>query len=200
MFTSLNNFLDRVAISIEQLTILIRIGAFQFTGKDKKTLLWKAHYRINKTPIAPQKQLFQIEVKDFKLPVFDTSPIDDAYDQIELLGFPLCNPFEMVKYNLPKSVMSKDLHYFIDQDVIQYGYLVATKTTRTSKGETMYFGTFLDEEGHFIDTVHFPPVAARYRFAGKGVYKIVGRVMEEFGFLTVEVIEMIRMDSAERFL
>jgi len=200
MFTSLNNFLDRVAISIEQLTILIRIGAFQFTGKDKKTLLWKAHYRINKMPIAPQKQLFQIEVKDFKLPVFDTSPIDDAYDQIELLGFPLCNPFEMVKYDLPKSVMSKDLHYFIDQDVIQYGYLVATKTTRTSKGETMYFGTFLDEEGHFIDTVHFPPVAARYRFAGKGVYKIVGRVMEEFGFLTVEVIEMIRMDSAERFL
>ncbi|TDE16464.1 DNA polymerase III subunit alpha [Dyadobacter psychrotolerans] len=199
IFTSLKNFLERIAISIEQLTILIRIGAFQFTGTDKKTLLWKAHFWINKTPKVPQKQLFHSEVKDFELPVFDTSPIDDAYDQIELLGFPLCSPFDLVKYGLPKSVMSKDLHHFIDQDVIQYGYLVATKTTRTSKGETMYFGTFLDEEGQFIDTVHFPPVAAKYRFSGKGVYKIVGTVMEEFGFLTVEVTEMIRMDSAERF-
>jgi DNA polymerase-3 subunit alpha len=199
VFASLGDFLDRVAISIEQITILIRIDAFRFTGLDKKTLLWKAHFRINKTPETPQKKLFSTEVKNFDLPVFEESTIDDAYDQIELIGFPLCSPFEMVKYGIPRSVMSSDLHLYVNEDVVQYGYLVATKNTRTANGETMYFGTFLDQEGQFIDTVHFPPVAARYRFSGRGVYKIAGKVTEEFGFLTIEVSEMIRMDSAERF-
>ncbi|REA56718.1 DNA polymerase III subunit alpha [Dyadobacter luteus] len=198
-FLSLNDFLDRVAISIEQITILVRIDAFRFTGLDKKTLLWKAHFRINKTQETPQKKLFQTETRDFALPSFESSPIDDAYDQIELIGFPLCSPFELVKYGIPRSVMSSDLHLYINEDVVQYGYLVATKNTRTANGETMYFGTFLDQEGQFIDTVHFPPVAARYRFSGRGVYKISGKVTEEFGFLTIEVSEMTRMDSAERF-
>lgn len=198
-FTSLNNFLDRVAISIEQLTILIRIDALRFTGFDKKNLLWKAHFRLTKKlNKVQQKQLFETEVKNFELPVFHSSPIDDAYDQIELLGFPLCSPFELVKHGLPKSLMAKDLNQFVGQDVVQYGYLVAIKNTRTSKGETMQFGTFLDQEGQFIDTVHFPPVAAKYRLSGKGVYKICGTVTEEFGFLTVEVFEIIRMDSALR--
>jgi DNA-directed DNA polymerase III PolC len=197
-FTSLNDFLDRVAISVEQITILIRINAFRFTGIDKKTLLWKAHFWINKSPKISQKQLFHTDVKDYDLPVFHSSPLDDAYDQIELLGFPLCSPFAMVREGLPESVMSKDLHKYVGEDVVQYGYLIATKNTRTSKGEIMHFGTFLDQEGQFIDTVHFPLVAARYRFTGKGVYKLCGKVNEEFGFLTLEVTEMVRMDSAGR--
>ncbi|WP_221390735.1 DNA polymerase III subunit alpha [Dyadobacter sp. NIV53] len=198
-FTSLNNFLDRVAISIEQLTILIRIDGLRFTGFDKKNLLWKAHFRLNKKlNKVQQKQLFQTEVKNFELPVFHTSPVDDAYDQIELLGFPLCSPFELVKHGLPKGIMAKDLHQHVGHDVVQFGYLVTIKNTRTSKGETMQFGTFLDQEGQFIDTVHFPPIAAKYKLSGKGVYKICGTVTEEFGFLTVEVFEIIRMDSALR--
>lgn len=198
-FTSLNNFLDRVAISIEQLTILIRINAFRFTKIDKKTLLWKAHFRMNKaTNKVPQKQLFQIEIKDFDLPAFETSPTDDAYDQIELLGFPLCSPFDLVKNPMSRSVMSKDLHQYVNQDIIQYGYLVSVKNTRTSKGERMQFGTFLDQEGHFIDTVHFPDVAAKYNFSNKGVYKIYGKVIDEFGFLSVEVTQIVRMELALR--
>jgi DNA-directed DNA polymerase III PolC len=198
-FTSLNNFLDRVAISIEQLTILIRINAFRFTKIDKKTLLWKAHYRMNKAANkVPQKQLFETEIKDFDLPKFETSPTDEAYDQIELLGFPLCSPFDLVKNPMSKSIMSKDLHNHVNQDIIQYGYLVAVKNTRTSKGERMQFGTFLDQEGQFIDTVHFPPVVAKYNLSNKGVYKIYGKVMDEFGFLSVEVTEIVRMDMALR--
>jgi DNA-directed DNA polymerase III PolC len=198
-FHSLNNFLDRVSISIEQITILIRVDAFRFTGTDKKSLLWKAHFWINKTPKIPQKQLFETAVKDFELPRFHASGVDDAYDQIELLGFPLCSPFDLIKHGLPKSVMSRDLHRYIHQHVVQYGYLVATKNTRTAKGDTMHFGTFLDQEGQFIDTVHFPQIASRNRFSGKGVYKISGKVTEEFGFLSVEVTELVRLDSSERY-
>jgi DNA-directed DNA polymerase III PolC len=198
-FTSLNDFLDRVPISIEQLTILIRIDAFRFTGIGKKTLLWKAHFRLSTTPVkVPQKQLFHTEIKDFELPEFHSSILDDAYDQIELLGFPLCSPFNLLKNPLPKSVMSRDLQNFVNQEVVQYGYLVALKNTRTARGESMQFGTFLDYEGQFIDTVHFPAAAAKVNASVKGVYKIRGVVTEEFGFLTVEVAEITRMESAAR--
>ncbi|CAG4991978.1 DNA polymerase III subunit alpha [Dyadobacter sp. CECT 9275] len=197
-FTSLNNFLDRVAISIEQLTILIRIDAFRFTGIDKKTLLWKAHFWLNKTMKAPQKRLFHTEVKDFELPVFHTSPVDDAYDQIELLGFPLCSPFELSKYPIPSSTVASNLHLYIDQPVVVYGYMITVKNTRTSKGETMQFGTFIDIEGQFLDTVHFPPVAVRYKFSGRGLYRIKGTVVNEFGFLSIEVTSMDRLDMVSR--
>ncbi|PSL28661.1 DNA polymerase III subunit alpha [Dyadobacter jiangsuensis] len=198
-FTSLNDFLDRVPISIEQLTILIRIDAFRFTGIGKKTLLWKAHFRLSTTPVkVPQKQLFHTEIRDFNLPEFHSSILDDAYDQIELLGFPLCSPFNLLKNPLPKSVMSRDLHNYINQEVVQYGYLVALKNTRTNRGESMQFGTFLDYEGQFIDTVHFPTATAKVNGSVKGVYKIRGVVTEEFGFLTVEVAEITRMESAAR--
>lgn len=46
-YISLDDFIDRVQISIEQLTILIRIGAFRFTGISKATLLWHAIFKLN---------------------------------------------------------------------------------------------------------------------------------------------------------
>ena len=57
----------------------------------------------------------------------------------------------------------------------------------------MYFGTFLDQDGQWLDTVHFPPVAKRYPFRGKGIYRITGKVVEEFDFLSIEVITQERM-------
>ncbi len=42
------------------------------------------------------------------------------------------------------------------------GYYVCCKPTRTVKGDNMYFETFIDQKVDFFDTVHFPPVAAKY--------------------------------------
>lgn len=59
----------------------------------------------------------------------------------------------------------------------------------------MHFGTFIDENGDWIDTVHFPPVAKKYPFRGKAIYKIEGLVTEEFGFHTLEVVSMHRLNN-----
>ena len=67
----------------------------------------------------------------------------------------------------------------------------------TSDGKRMYFGTFIDRDGAFIDTVHFPPVAEKYRFRGKGIYKITGKVVEEFDCISIEVTKMIRYPIIE---
>jgi hypothetical protein len=58
----------------------------------------------------------------------------------------------------------------------------------------MQFGTFLDQKGFFVDTVHFPPIAARWPFRGKGIYRIIGKVTEEFGFFSLEVHELHMLD------
>jgi DNA polymerase III alpha subunit len=47
-FKDFNDFIDRVEISLEQISILIRIDAFRFTQKDKRSLLWEAHFKLDK--------------------------------------------------------------------------------------------------------------------------------------------------------
>ncbi len=61
----------------------------------------------------------------------------------------------------------------------------------------MYFGTFLDRDGDFLDTVHFPPIATKYPFRGKGIYKIIGKVMVEFDCVTIEVSKLERLAIVE---
>jgi DNA polymerase-3 subunit alpha len=61
----------------------------------------------------------------------------------------------------------------------------------------MHFGTFLDYEGYFIDTVHFPPVATNFPFRGKGVYQITGKILEEFDCVNIEVISMYKLAVIE---
>lgn len=51
----------------------------------------------------------------------------------------------------------------------------------------MLFGHFYDLQGDLLDTVHFPPSAKRYPFHGIGVYELQGCVTEAFGYFTLEV-------------
>ncbi|MGB5463219.1 MAG: DNA polymerase III subunit alpha, partial [Aureibaculum sp.] len=45
VYESLDDFIDRVPISVEQISILIKINAFRFTGRNKRELLWEAHMK-----------------------------------------------------------------------------------------------------------------------------------------------------------
>lgn len=193
-YASLDDFLDRAPIGMEQLEILIRIGAFRSTGDDKRTLLWRAHFRLNhQEKKVVQPPLFKTAPKSFDLPELKINKLEEAFDQIELLGYPLCSPFDLLEEPPENRLMTRDMGKYVNKAMEIFGYLVTTKYTRTSKGEHMQFGTFLDQEGRFIDTVHFPMAAATYPFRGKGVYKLKGKVMDEFGFLTLEIAEMHKM-------
>jgi len=193
-FTSLLNFTERVHIGIEELTSLIRVGAFSFCKKGKKELLWKAHQLLNKVSRdITQTRLFETTVKEYKLPHLSTAEYEEAFDQLELLGFPLCDPFLLTDGVLDNNICTSDLPRYLGKRIDIMGYLIATKNTSTSTGKHMNFGTFLDQEGQFIDTTHFPIVAAKYPFKGRGVYRINGLVVEEFGFYSLEVISMYKL-------
>ncbi|MBK7965553.1 MAG: hypothetical protein IPK10_09830 [Bacteroidetes bacterium] len=83
----------------------------------------------------------------------------------------------------------------IGKEISIQGYLVTTKPTRTAKGEYMAFGTWLDVDGYFFDTTHFPRVIKQHPFRGKGIYTIKGRVDEEFGFCSITVSEMEKLPT-----
>jgi DNA polymerase-3 subunit alpha len=73
------------------------------------------------------------------------------------------------------------------------GNLITIKNVRTVKREMMHFGTFLDAAGEFFDTVHFPDSLKKYPFRGMGVYLILGKVVEEFGYPSLEVEKMAKL-------
>ena len=196
-FISLEDFLDRVPISIEQVSILIRIDAFRFTATNKHELLWKAHLFLGKTQKIDHPKLFRPDHQDFEIPKLHTTDLEMAFTQFELLGFTLCSPFDLLVEPPKNTSGSKDLERYLERHIDIYGYLVTVKNTKTHKGSPMQFATVLDQQGQVFDTVLFPPVAAKYRFRGKGIYRFYGKVVSEFGFLSIEVIKMQKEDYVQ---
>lgn len=197
-FTSLHDFIDRMQPDISQLNILIRIGAFRFTGKNKKELLWEANFLQKQSVHVASRQLFVSEPVTFKLPALVQHPFDDALDEIEILGFPLCNVFDLVKDDISSYVPASAIKDHLGKEIKVLGYLITTKPVRTSKNEIMFFGTFIDAEGNWLDTVHFPDVQKNYPLNGKGFYKIQGKVVEEFGVYTLEAKYCMKVGRKER--
>jgi len=189
-FSSLEDFLDRVFIRMEQLSILIRIDAFRFTGINKHELLWKAHLMLSKNDRLEHPKLFPPRHQKFQMPQLNTTALETAFEQLELLGFCLCSPFELLEEPPKNTNGQKDLERYLNKYIDIYGYLVTVKNTSTHHGKRMHFATLVDQHGEVFDTVLFPPVAAKYYFRGKGIYRFYGKVVEEFGFLSIEVIKM----------
>ena len=204
-FTSLENFTQRVNASLDQTVILIRIHAFRFTGKTKHWLLWKAHFLLvarSSNPLTALRtthpSLFDQynNTKKVTIPELDAVPYEDAMDEIEYLGFPVCSPFELIDEDEKKStVVSADFKQSLNTVITILGYLVHTKRTKT-KGrieQEMFFGTFMDLDGQFFDSVHFPLAARQYKFKGRGVYVIRGRVSSDFDHLTLEAHSLVKV-------
>jgi error-prone DNA polymerase len=194
-FTGLQNFMNRVPSGIEQLKILIRAGAFRFTGKTKKELMWEAHFLTTKDrDKTPAQELFPAQVKKHKLPPLDDCLHEDAYDEIELLEFPVSlSRFDLLQTSYRGNSMAAGLPNLIGKTIRMVGDLVTIKFVHTVKKEWMHFGCFLDEKGEFFDTVHFPDSLKKYPFSGQGVYLIEGKVVEEFGFPSIEVKKLARL-------
>lgn len=198
-FSDLENFIKRVSLSVEQLRILIRIGAFRFTGKTKKELLWEIYKVLgNQKKTKPSRELFEITKREYQLPELHQNKYDDALDEIEILGFPLSSPFHLLKEKPLTQLNVQQLLQHVGEHVDITGCYVVHKVTRTIRGQEMSFGTFLDMNGYFFDTTHFPDVFDKYPFTGKGCYRIEGKVVEEFGFPSIEVSAMRKLIYMEK--
>lgn len=193
-FTGLRDFVKRCPVSLEQLIILIRAGAFRFTGQGKKELLWDAHFILGHSKkTKSEKTLFQTEVKEFHLPKLWRHNLEDAFDELELLDLSVQSPFKLLKDKLPSDLKACHLPRLINRYIRIVGFLIHSKPTKASNGKLMYFGTWIDLDGYWLDTVHFYVAARTYPFRGPGCYVIEGKVTNEYGFLSIEVSKMERM-------
>lgn len=194
-FRSLQDFVNRVNCGREQLEILIRIGAFRFTGMNKYELMWEknAVYRPVSQYTGTLPTLFAAEPNSFTLPVLQEGPYEQAFDEIELLGFPLCSPFELIAVKIEGDITTDAMKSHENKTVKMLGYYVCQKGVTTVKGEYMCFGTWIDKKGFFFDSVHFPAELAKHPFKGKGCYMLVGKVVLDFGFPSLEVTSMEKL-------
>jgi len=197
-YKDLIEFIERTAIGIEQLNSLIQIGALRFTGKNKKELLWQANFiqkkSNNKTSV---NALFPSKPVEFSLPQLIQHSLDDAMDEIELLGFPMGNPFDLADDD-GQYIPVADLAQYLGKEITVLGYMITMKPVRTVKNENMFFGTFIDRAGDWLDTVHFPQSALKYPLQGRGYYRMTGKVIEEFGVYAIDVYHMIKVGIKSR--
>jgi DNA polymerase-3 subunit alpha len=138
--------------------------------------------------------LFQAQPKKFELPALEQSMLEEVYDEIELLGWPVSHSyFELLETPFRGEIMAREMMGKLGKTVRMLGLLVTIKYVRTVRKEWMHFGTFIDFEGQFFDTVHFPRAVEKYPFRGEGVYLVMGKIVEEFGFPSLEVGKMAKM-------
>jgi DNA polymerase-3 subunit alpha len=199
-YLHLQDFIERTNIGIEQLDTLISIGAFRFTGKSKKQLLWEANFlqKKNQPQLHNGPVLFQEPPVEFMLPELPDSRLDDLYDQMEILGFPLSNPFELVDDDPEKYIKAADLEKNKGRTVSALTYFINRKQTVTRNNDEMFFGTFVDSGLNWIDTVHFPDSARNFPLHDTGFYRITGRVVEDFGVFSIEVHKMEKVGHKKR--
>lgn len=194
-FEGLHDFIDRLKPAMEQLILLIRVGAFAFTAQPKPGLLWEAHlYRKKSHNIDKPALLFRTAARSYTLPKLESQVVEDAYDEIELLGFPVSlTHFNLLITPFRGEALANEMLQKTGHKLRMLGQLVTIKYVKTVKGELMHFGTFIDHTGEFFDTVHFPQSLQQYRFQGPGIYLLFGKIVEEFSYPMLEVEKMARM-------
>ncbi len=193
-YTSLENFIKRIPVGVETIQILIFIGAFRFTGRQKNELLIES--RLIMSTYKPELRIHTLldePTKEYHLPELQRSEFEDAFDEIEILGFPVsCSPFDLLQTKFRGNVMAKDLLQYHKKEVKMLAYLISRKHVPTKKG-TMYFGTWIDAEGEYFDTAHFPDNLKKYPFQGGGCYLLLGTVEVDFHFPTITITKMAKM-------
>jgi len=194
-YGSLEDFLERVPVGLEQVIILIRISAFRFTGKSKKELLWDAHLALGRQKKKdPMRELFPVKQRKFVLPELEQTDLENSYDELEILGFAVSIPaFELLQTTFRGEIISRQMISHVGKKVRMLGNLVTVKHVRTKQKQWMNFGTFLDVEGEFFDVVNFPDSLRRYPYKGKGIYLIYGEITEEFGYPGMTAAKMARL-------
>lgn len=193
-YKTLEDFIYRTDVTLEDFTMLTYVGALAFTGKSKgQLILWgslllRKKQRKNKT-----LRLFNDQATEYSLPLLAGSKFDDAFDEIDILGFSTSfSPFELLQTKHRGDVKAKSLAEHADKNIRMLGYLISTKEVPTKQG-MMMFGTWIDADGNMFDTAHFANNLRRYPFESGGCYLLRGEVQVDNDFPILIVEKMAKM-------
>jgi DNA polymerase III alpha subunit len=185
-YLSLPDFLRRVTVGSETLTLLIQVGAFDFTGQSRSALMLTAAIE-ERTPRHPS--FFAAtngESSSYDWTPADYSQVRQWREEWEHLGF-LAGPPLMVLFRplLPKGLQdSRQLATRVGRPICLAGLVATGRHTETKNGEEMQFITIEDEWG-LVDVTLFPRLCPPIPHLGIGPYIVEGDVDEQYGVLTV---------------
>ena len=197
VFRSIDDFVKRVGIDPKQLSILIRIGAFRFTNSSKYELQWEVLKMRKSQRVDSSQLLFEIqEPNAFDVPSLEEKPYEQAFEEITLLGFPLCSPFDLIESRIASDFTAKSMVQYEGKTMQIVGYYVTKKDVTTSTNKHMNFATWIDRQGDMFDSVHFPISLKKSPFQGNGCYLLRGKIVVDFGFPSLEVHQMQKIGFA----
>lgn len=181
-YTTMVDFLSRTGIEEADAECLIGAGACDALEKS-----------------ANRSLLFWIMRCFFRNGIHERMPQLKALSRRELLGteyralgfLTICHPILLLQRK-NSSLRIGDLAHHCGRSVSFYGWCVTAKTVMTKQGNAMQFISFEDETG-MCETILFPHTYNRFirYIALQEAFYITGRVLVEFGALSVEIQQIV---------
>ncbi len=205
------NFEDcwrRAGLTPSDARLLILAGCFDSleAGKTRPELLWQVTLKgsdnrqadegVRSDPFKfshkrnSQSDLFTLPTpKTPKVPQYDGRTL--LVQEIETLGFLISrHPMELYQDRIERRPVIRgcNLKDHVGKRIDVAGWLVTAKVVPTKKDEPMEFVTFEDTTA-LVETVFFPDAFRKFSqmLSFTKPYRLTGRVMEDFGALTMDV-------------
>jgi DNA polymerase-3 subunit alpha len=167
-FGSLEDFCERVGATLEELELLMRVGAFDGFGKPRTAQFWQIQQLARSGRCADQRWLLSDSSRDRVPPVTLTEPthLDRLREESELLDFPVSgHPLELhpdVAWDTycPVSELGKHL----GEEVTCCGLIIEDRLHQQVTGELMKFMTICDWTG-IVETELFADTYRSYGLA-----------------------------------
>jgi error-prone DNA polymerase len=134
-YLNIISFIERTNITYDDMSHLIFVGAFRSFNQPKGQLIIEAkkYFNREKKEVSPDT-LFQVAPKSFSFPTMDKDILEDAFDELEGLGYPVSiSPFDLLKTSFRGDVMVKELPSYLNKVVRMVGYLVSIKDVPIKK-------------------------------------------------------------------
>jgi DNA polymerase III alpha subunit len=207
-FRSIADLRMRTNISHEDLRILIKVGALDTIagGKTRPMMLWEvdiATGRPGRGESGRELPLAASLNSDNLVPrLKEYSQERQHREEYNVLGFTTdTHPMTLFEDRLRRLrlVKSTALSQHVGKTILAAGMLATVKPVHTAKDEPMEFATFDDGAG-LIETVLFPDLYHRrgHVLFDQGPFVFQGKVEEEFGALTVTILQLDRLERMLR--
>ncbi len=180
-FSNLHNLVKRTEIEENDAERLIYAGACD-----------RLEPQGNRSKLFWQMRCFYRTGRNTETPDLKQYPKRDLLRaEYKMLGFlTVCHPITLINHRKKyhNAIKINKIEQFVDKVVSFYGWCVTAKTVMTKFGDPMQFVSFEDETG-MCETVLFPDAYAKYirYLMRQEAFYLTGKVMQEFGAITVEV-------------
>ena len=200
VFESLADLRGHSGISTEDIRTLIKVGACDSIANDltRPQMLWLIDSEIKER--SPEQVRLSVSAPQrLSAPALPEYTDDRRRrTEYELLGFVTDHhPMALYEEELARwrTVKSTEMAAHVGETILMAGMLTSAKPVSTSKDEPMEFATFDDGHG-LIETVLFPAVyrARAHILFDQGPFLLRGKVEEEFGAVTLTVLDVKRVD------